>query len=141
MRLWSIHPKFLDAKGIVALWREGLLAQKVLEDRTRGYKHHPQLIRFRSHRNPLGAIATYLQEIHKEATRRGYQFDGSKIRQQRIRSRLPVTRGQINNEVAHLKQKLKVRNRPTYVRLIASKKILPHPIFRIVSGEIESWER
>lgn len=22
MRLWSSHPKYLDAKGIVALWRE-----------------------------------------------------------------------------------------------------------------------
>jgi len=30
MRLWSLHPRYLDAKGLVALWREGLLAQKVL---------------------------------------------------------------------------------------------------------------
>ncbi|WP_368086417.1 pyrimidine dimer DNA glycosylase/endonuclease V [Nitrosomonas sp. Nm34] len=26
MRLWSIHPKYLDAKGLLALWREGLQA-------------------------------------------------------------------------------------------------------------------
>jgi len=25
MRLWTLHPKYLDARGLVALWREGLL--------------------------------------------------------------------------------------------------------------------
>jgi hypothetical protein len=29
-RIWSLHPKYLDARGLVALWREGLLAQAVL---------------------------------------------------------------------------------------------------------------
>lgn len=43
MRLWSLHPQYLDAKGLVALWREGLLAQAVLAGQTRGYKRHPQL--------------------------------------------------------------------------------------------------
>ena len=41
MKLWSIHPKYLDAKGLVALWREALLAQKVLDGKTEGYKNHP----------------------------------------------------------------------------------------------------
>lgn len=31
MRLWTLHPKYLDTKGLVALWREALLAQKVLQ--------------------------------------------------------------------------------------------------------------
>jgi hypothetical protein len=30
MRLWSLHPSLLDRMGLLALWREGLLAQKVL---------------------------------------------------------------------------------------------------------------
>ena len=54
MRLWSLHPKYLDIKGLVACWREGLLARKVLLDQTKGYKNHPQLIRFnRSNLNRL----------------------------------------------------------------------------------------
>ena len=47
MRLWTLHPKYLDARGLVALWRESLLAQAVLAGRTRGYRSHPQLERFR----------------------------------------------------------------------------------------------
>ena len=27
MRLWSLHPKHLDPQGLVARWREGLLAR------------------------------------------------------------------------------------------------------------------
>lgn len=46
MRIWSVHPSLLDAKGLVACWRETLLAQKVLQGLTKGYKNHPQLDRF-----------------------------------------------------------------------------------------------
>ncbi len=46
MRLWLIPPKYLDCKGLVALWREGFLAKKVLSNQTRGYKNYPQLLRF-----------------------------------------------------------------------------------------------
>ena len=60
MRLWSLHPKYLDARGLVALWREALLAQAVLRGETRGYRHHPQLARF----DDVGAIAQYLSLIH-----------------------------------------------------------------------------
>jgi hypothetical protein len=38
MRLWTLHPKCLDARGLVVPWREALLAQKVLRGETRGYK-------------------------------------------------------------------------------------------------------
>jgi hypothetical protein len=31
MRLWSLHPEYLDANGLVALWREALLAQAFLQ--------------------------------------------------------------------------------------------------------------
>jgi len=43
MRIWSLHPKYLDSKGMVALWREALLAKQVLLNKTKGYKNHPQL--------------------------------------------------------------------------------------------------
>jgi hypothetical protein len=33
MRIWSLHPKYLDSKGLVALWRESLLAKNVLRDK------------------------------------------------------------------------------------------------------------
>ena len=53
MRLWSIHPKYLDTKGLLAVWREALLAKKVLENKTKGYKNHPQLERFKQQNDPL----------------------------------------------------------------------------------------
>lgn len=67
MRLWSLHPKYLDARGLVALWREALLAQAVLRGETRGYRRHPQLERFRNHAAPLAAMSLYLRAIHAEA--------------------------------------------------------------------------
>jgi len=61
MRLWSICPNQLDAKGLVAAWREGLLAQKVLHEwclgRDYAYQHHPQLARFQTEVDPAQAIA------------------------------------------------------------------------------------
>ena len=79
MRLWSLHPKYLDPQGLVALWREALLARAVLQGKTKGYKHHPQLRRFQESPSPRRYIAAYLKEVHAEATRRGYRFDGKKI--------------------------------------------------------------
>jgi hypothetical protein len=106
MRLWSLHPKYLDPQGLVALWREGLLARAVLRGETRGYKHHPQLERFRAHPFPLSAMNSYLASVHAEATARGYAFDRSKIGPVRAIGPIPVTVGQIDREWSHLLQKL-----------------------------------
>lgn len=140
MRLWSIHPAYLDAKGLVALWREGLLAQKVLLGDTRGYKHHPQLIRFRNSTNPVGAIASYLRAIVAEAEKRKYHFDGSKIVNKRILRKLPVTRGQVEYEFKHLLSKLHDRDPGLYRQLISVKRIRLHPLFTRVEGTVEPWE-
>ena len=70
MRLWSLHPKLLDRMGLLALWREGLLAQKVLLGQTAGYRFHPQLKRFQANKNPVGAISTYLWGVVDEARER-----------------------------------------------------------------------
>ena len=139
MRLWSLHPSALDGVGLVALWREGLLAQKVLLGRTKGYRFHPQLERFRASKNPVTAISTYMWAIVVEARERGYKFDASKIATRKGVVRIPVTQGQLDHERLHLSRKLRVRN-PTKLRELRASKLKPHPMFRVVSGGIEPWE-
>jgi len=141
MRLWSLHPRYLDARGLVALWREALLAQAVLRGETRGYRHHPQLHRFRQHRAPLAAMSRYLRAIHAEACERGYAFDGSKIRPSRGRVVLKVTAGQLEYEWQHLGAKLKRRAPALWRRWRAAGNPVPHPLFRRRRGDAEAWER
>jgi hypothetical protein len=138
MRLWSLHPCYLDTKGLVALWREALLAQKVLAGATRGYRNHPQLERFKRQAEPLAAIAAYLSEVQREATRRGYRFDAGKIAPHGKVPRIKVHDGQIAFELRHLGAKLKARDPAALDRLPAEPET--HPLFRVVRGEIEEWE-
>lgn len=145
MRLWSIHPKYLDSKGLVALWREALLAQKVLQGQTKGYKNHPQLIRFKQQKNPLQFIGTYLYHVYLEAEKRGYSFDQKKIlNMQNDLVQIPVTTGQKEYEFDHLKKKLLLRSPDFYSAHGFSKKLAKtidlHPLFKEVEGEVESWE-
>ncbi len=141
VRLWTIHPKYLDAKGLVALWREALLAQKVLQGRTRGYRHHPQLLRFRTTRNPAAAVASYLAAVLAESVRRGYRFNAAKIGKKRYRGRLQESRGQLLLEWEHLRRKLAVRD-PERFRTIGSVAVPePHPLFRLVRGGVRDWEK
>jgi len=140
MRLWSIHPSYLDTRGLVALWREGLLAQQVLLGNTRGYRHHPQLDRFRCTSNPVGAIATYLRTVANEATARGYRFDRSKIVNKRFNRTIAVTSGQLEYEIRLLKQKLIHRDRESFDRVARVTHIQAHPVFRKIKGGVASWE-
>lgn len=141
MRLWTLHPKYLDPQGLVALWREGLLAQAVLRGRTKGYRHHPQLRRFQSHTSSRGAISAYLQIVLAEADARGYAFDGRKISAPRRPIRLVATRGQLDYEWQHLLRKLRQRSPSLHRRWKGQSAPDPHPLFRIVKGDIESWEK
>ena len=144
MRLWSLHPEYLDPQGLVALWREALLAREVLRGNTEGYRHHPQLERFRAHLAPISAINAYLAAVHAEATRRGYSFDTRKLAPVRRAVRLTTTIGQLSYERGHLGRKLRARNRGYYRRLIglrAGERLRAHPLFRIVPGAVEEWER
>jgi hypothetical protein len=140
MRLWTVHPKCLDTKGLVAVWREALLAQAVLRGRTGGYRHHPQLDRFRQHPSPLGSIAEYLRAVAAEARTRGYRFDGAKISRARCAEPIPVARGQLAYEWEHLLAKLRTRDPGRFARQGAARPTA-HPLFRIVPGRIEPWER
>lgn len=141
MRLWTLHPRYLDARGLVALWREALLARAVLRGRTRGYRHHPQLARFRAHPAPLGAISAYLVTVHAEASSRGYAFDARKIGPLRRVRRMTTTTGQVSHEWKHLMRKLSVRDRERHLRLRAIRCPRCHPLFRPVAGPVEPWER
>jgi len=146
MRLWSLHPRYLDVRGLVALWREALLAQAVLKSRTRGYTHHPQLLRFRQTSHPTAVIASYLQVVHDEATRRGYHFDRRKIGRSAkagdIQLRIPVTQGQVRYEWKHLQSKLALRD-PDWLEAIETKARRKElsPVFRLVPGAVEAWEK
>ena len=141
MRLWTLHPHYLDSKGLVAAWREALLAQKVLGGATKGYRHHPQLIRFQSQPDPQAAIATFLASLADEAANRGYRFDASKISRRRFNGRIPETRGQLLYEWDHLKTKLRTRA-PEIARQFRTIKLPePHPLFRIIPGGVREWEK
>ena len=141
MRLWSVHPSYLDSKGLVALWREALLAQAVLEGNTRGYVNHPQLERFRADKEPRTAIADYLMGILEEANTRGYNFDRSKIGLTSGSTIIPVTTGQIEFEVRHLSAKLRVRDLAAHDRLQEVGEYRAHRIFLVNEGPVPGSTR
>jgi len=142
MRLWSISAKYLDRQGLLAVWREALLAKKVLAGKTKGYKYHPQLIRFREQESPLDYIKAYLLDIYNEAVIRNYKFDKKKIGllKKKLKN-IKVNSGQAEYEFQHLLQKLTARDKDRWQELKNLKKIELHPLFRIKKGKIESWEK
>ena len=141
MRIWSLHPSLLDRRGLVAGWREALLAQAVLAGSTKGYLAHPQLERFRADPEPLVVIGAYLVELAAEAEARGYRFDASRIRvAERHAGRLAVTRGQLAFEHAHLLAKVSARE-PERAPALAGATPVAHPLFRETPGGVAGWER
>jgi hypothetical protein len=140
MRLWTLHPKYLDARGLVTLWREALLAQAVLRGKTMGYRGHPQLMRFSETTRPVAAIAAYLRAVLEEATHRGYNFDGSKISSSRTSAKIAVSSGQVAYEWQHLRRKLTIRD-PEWLANSESRRPNVHPLFRVVRGPVEQWEK
>lgn len=142
MRIWSLHPRYLDRQGLTAGWREALLAQAVLEGETRGYTRHPQLERFQAEPDPVEAIGDYLAAVADEASSRGYRFDRTKVhRRGDPARRIEVTRGQLDLEWWHLRQKLALRNPAVAERWAGIATPEPHPLFVVVDGPIASWER
>jgi hypothetical protein len=136
MRIWSIHPKYLDAKRLTAVWRETLLAKAVLEGKTKGYLNHPQLIRFKEQPNPLEFINTYLVHIHNESKNRNYNFNKSLIKNKITKNKIQVTDKQLIYELNHLKNKL---NNPSHLKSIIIPE--PHQLFEVIKGEVEIWEK
>jgi len=140
MRLWTLHPRYLDAQGLVALWREALLAREVLRGRTQGYRHHPQLRRFRSCKSPRSAINRYLAIVWAEAQSRGYRFDPSKLGRNARVQRIPVTDGQLRYEWHWLLKKLHDRAPVVHDRHLEVSMPAVHPLFHVVSGPVAEWE-
>ena len=141
MRLWTLHPKYLDRAGLVSLWREALLAQAVLRGETRGYRRHPQLIRFRNQPEPPASLGAYLREVFREAARRGYHFNGGKINRDLPVEAITVTKGQLLYERGHLLAKLTRRDGAAALVLASAREPDHHPLFVICPGEVEAWER
>ncbi|QIX28383.1 DNA lyase [Nocardioides sp. JQ2195] len=140
MRIWSLHPDQLDVRGLVACWRETLLAQKVLRGLTQGYRNHPQLVRFRATDDPVTAVATYLHGVADEADARGYGFDRGRVVAPRDDAlRMPVTDGQVAHEWQHLLAKLEVRD-PARHRALLARTPRVHPVFDVRRGPVEPWE-
>lgn len=166
MRLWSIHPSYLDSRGLCGLWREALLSQNALMGKTKGYKHHPQLQRFQKSDFPVGYVSQYLVGIAQEAFLRGYNFDETKIFRPNHKYTLTVTKGQLIYEFNHLQAKLfhrdKIKcasnfnsvnvevefiNKDNRVYLTYTNQpfpydlLKPHPMFTVIDGDIEEWEK
>jgi len=144
MRLWSLHPQYLDGRGLVALWREALLARKVLEGKTKGYQHHPQLLRFKACPQPLWALESYLADIFQEAGQRNYNFKKAKLKDLKpLKNIMPVTRGQVEFEIQHLAKKLRERDLGSYLFLIkqAKEEIKLNQVFYLTEGRVEKWEK
>lgn len=135
MRLWSLHPSLLDTKGLVACWREAKLALAVLENKTNGYKHHPQLSRFKQTEDPVLFLRMYLHGIYLESLTRNYNFNPDCISEQL--ATLTVTSQQLHYEHQHLLAKLSIRS-PLSIKPIPP---FPHPLFTVVEGPIEHWEK
>jgi hypothetical protein len=142
VRLWSVHPRYLDRQGLTAGWREALLAQAVLLGRTRGYTRHPQLQRFLEQPAPERAIAALLQGLLQEADARGYRFTREKIESDPAGVPLiPVTRGQLDYEWSTLRQRMLLRSPEVAARWAGLGEAEPHPLFTVVPGPIADWER
>ena len=146
LRLWSLSPIYLDQKGLGAVWREGLLAQKVLMGKTKGWTNHPQLIRFKNHNAPISAIGFYLLKIFEEGCKRGYSFNKLKIvKTVRNVDKIKISKGQLAYEFKILKDRVQNRNHTKFLELLEFGKKeacpKPHPLFHAVDGEVEQWEK
>jgi hypothetical protein len=141
MRLWTLHPRNLDARRLVAAWREALLAQKVLLGATSGYKHHPQLARFRMQDESVPAIATFLTFPAAEAKLRGYHFNSGKIMPARFNGQIEETNGQLQYEWLHLKRKFELRSPDQYNRYRDVAIAESNPLFSIVRSDVRNWEK
>ena len=141
MRIWSIHPSYLDIKGLVAVWREGLLAVHVLSGKTTGYTKHPQLQRFKEHCAPVEVITAYLHAIVDEAEKRNYKFNRQKLQPIKKVNKITVTRDQLEYETKHLKEKLKNRDPQKFIALEQQLIFSVHPLFELVDGPVASWEK
>jgi hypothetical protein len=92
-------------------------------------------------RNPTRAIANYLWSVADEAKERGYHFDVSKIAAPRRMFTIPVTKGQLAYELAHLKQKLRQRDPKQFQLVNKREPVKVNSTFKAMEGPMAPWER
>ena len=152
MRLWSLHPRYLDQQGLCGLWREAIMARNALEQGgEHGYYNHPQLDRFKTAADRFPGtkpIYPYLHQVYLESKRRDYDFDqsvfdGVEGKLLINKKMIPVPNGQVNFEIEHLKSKLKKRAGDAYIDFLSAFGHIPdlHPLFYMVNGDKADWER
>ena len=143
MRLWSIRLDWLDPIGLVALWRESLLAKAVLEGKTIGYKNHPQLFRFKSYSRPLNATNTYMLYVKLEGDKRGFRFNSYKIDSDLVNKdiKIAVSQGQLDYELQLLKEKIAIRAKNKLQAVLTNDRGQPNNLFVPYNGPIEPWEK
>lgn len=151
-RLWSLHPGYLDQKGLGACWKEAKGAQTSLMNPDAGGQQHSALIRFRAHHDPVGAIGAYMRSLWVEAAlRRNYRYNYKLIAQPNPPSEvyetnfaMPVTKGQVQYEAEFLREKINKRDGLPRLYLPSPntlEAIRLHPLFYMVEGDVEDWER
>jgi hypothetical protein len=132
MLLWTLHPKYLDNKGLGALWFEGIIARNSLLGLSQGYQNHPQLDRFKIQPDPIAAIDTYLSPVYEEGISRGFQYNRALFSPTFQNVRMEVTLEQLKKEYAYLLQKLERRDIEKYKILKKIHTLEPHPMFDII---------
>ena len=144
MRIWSLHPQYLDQKGLGGQWEEGIIAQNTLFFQEGKYLNYPVLHRVKAHQEPVAWIGMYLNEILKEANvNRGYNYNDQLIKQLKPTLPMPVTRGQLYYEWTLLQGRLQKRD-PVKMSLndgVDINNIKANPMFYVIDGDIEDWER
>lgn len=130
----------------MAQWREGLGAQTSLRawyfgDSTVGYQNHPQLERFKTCENPLGALHYYLLNTYSDSLVRKYKFNVSKliVPDDTAYVHIPLHEGQLDYEIERLRGKIEKRAPEELWRL--EEKRESAYIFQLVDGDVETWEK
>ncbi len=88
----------------------------------------------------MAAVDTFLRGIYEESCIRGYTFSAGKFGEGHAYGTMTVTTGQLELEWAHLLAKL-VHRDPERRSKALGLRPRPHPLFRVVPGPVEPWER
>lgn len=150
MRLWSLHPSYLDKQALQVCWADALQALEYYKQERAYMKgitndlspyFYPCLDRFRMTGSPIAHITNYLHGLCDESERRNTPFGRAKLPEFTPGLRLKVTDGQIAREEKLLLLQLNRRKQTQlWMDLFVAEYVQPHPLFEIVSGPVEPWE-
>jgi hypothetical protein len=114
--------------------------------KTKGWKNHPQLIRFKNHNAPIHAIGFYLFIIYNEGCKRGYSYNKSKMFKivEKV-SMINISKEQLAYEFEILKNRVRGRDHTKFLELLEFGKKesypKPHPLFHVIDGKVALWEK